>query len=44
MTVVREDLFSIAIFPYLKTSERFVVRRDWNFARAVEPATTLLKF
>jgi hypothetical protein len=23
---------------------RFVVRRDWNFARSAEPATTLLKF
>jgi hypothetical protein len=25
-------------------SKRFVVRRDWNFARSGEPATTFLKF
>jgi hypothetical protein len=26
------------------TYRRFVVRRDWNFARSGEPATTFLKF
>jgi len=27
-----------------RKARRFVVRRDWNFARSGEPATTFLKF